>query len=76
MGGTQQLQQMQRTQQTIKAEIAHVMDAANQDAAFREQMLKEMHRAAAATVPSGREVPQDLMLYVVDGSGYQVSMRP
>jgi len=63
---------MSWTQQSFAAAVRQVVHKATSDTAFREQVLKDIHTAVKEV--SGREVPQDFKINVVDGTGYHLTV--
>lgn len=63
---------MSWTQQSFAAAIRQVVHKATSDTAFRAQVLADVH--AAVKEVSGREVPEDFKINVVDGTGYQLTV--
>lgn len=63
---------MSWSEEQIREAIALVKEKAGQDASFRKRVLTDVYEAVKEA--TGRDVPRDFKIQVVDGTGYHANI--
>jgi rRNA maturation endonuclease Nob1 len=63
---------MSWTAEEVKEAAVKVLEKAKQDEKFRERVLADVY--AAVKEVTGKEIPREFKIQVVDGSGYHVNI--
>lgn len=63
---------MSWTEEEIQATVSQIVEKAGSDASFRERAIRDI-RSAVKEV-SGKEIPADFRINVIDGAGYHANI--
>jgi hypothetical protein len=63
---------MSWTEEEVKVAATKVLEKAKQDEKFRERVLSDVY--AAVKEVTGKEIPREFKIQVIDGSGHHVNI--